>query len=184
MDLMYKIQITIFSILMMGASSLYAGNQGVSAYYGIGLGAMLTKDMAPDMDVAPTGNIVIGIEEDGWAVEYAAFKTTETGTDDPALDYTISGNQTSLSYRTVESGSHYYKIRYGNSEVDVEFKDNVLSPIESSGQVWGLALGMRLARDERLEIEYGVYVPDEDTLNNTHILMFNYLFGGPSSGRR
>ncbi len=182
MDLMYKIQITIFSILMMATSSLYAGNQGVSAYYGIGLGGASVTDST--LDVAPTGNIFIGIEEDGWAVEYAAFKSTEAGSDDPAVDYTISGNQTSLSYRTVEGGGLYYKMRYGNSEVDVEFKDDVLPLIESSGQVWGLAVGMRLARDERLEIEYGVYVPDEDTLNNTHLLMFNYLFGGPSSGRR
>ena len=56
--------------------------------------------------------------------------------------------------------------------------------VVTSGKIWGLAVGMRMARDERLEIEYGVYIPDEDTLNNTHMLMFNYLFGGASGGRR
>ena len=93
MNLMHKIQIAIFSILMMGASSLYAGNQGVSGYFGLGLGASLIKDTLPSVDPAPTGGIVAGIEEDGWAVEYGAFKSTETGTDDPRLDYKISGSQ-------------------------------------------------------------------------------------------
>lgn len=180
MNLMHKIQIIIFSILMMGASSLYAGNQGVSGYVGLGLGASSVTDS--DLDVAPTGGFVVGIEEDGWAVEYGAFKSTETGTDDSTIDYTISGSQTSLSYRTVEHGSLYYKIRYGSSDVDIELSDNSLA--ETSGKIWGLAIGMRMAQDERLEIEYGVYVPDEDNLNNTHMLMFTYLFGGPTSSRR
>lgn len=179
---MHKIQIAIFSILMMGVSTLYAGNQGVSGYFGLGLGASMIKDTVPSVDTAPTGAIVIGIEEDGWGVEYWVFKTTETGTDDPALDYKVSGNQTSLAYRTVESGGLYYKVRYGSSDVDVDFSDN--TTLVTSGKIWGLAVGMRLARDERLEIEYGVYIPDEDTLNNTHMLMFNYLFGGPSGGGR
>lgn len=182
MNLMYKIQIIIFSILMLSVGSLYAGNQGVSAYYGIGLGGSLIKDTVPSMDVAPTGGIVAGIEEDGWAIEYGLFKSTETGTDDPAIDYTLSGVQTSLSYRTVERGSVYYKIRYGSSDVDLEVSNSVTT--ELSGNIWGLAMGFRMARDERLEIEYGVFVPSDDTVNNTHMLMFNYLFGGPSSGGR
>ncbi|MCW8957188.1 MAG: hypothetical protein OQL09_09920, partial [Gammaproteobacteria bacterium] len=123
-------------------------------------------------------------EEDGWAVEYGVFQSTETGSDDPTIDYTFSGSHTSLSYRTIESGGLYYKIRYGNSDVEVEYGNNILPLIESSGKVWGLAMGMRLARDERLEIEYGVYMPSEDSFNNTHMLMFNYLFGGPTSNRR
>lgn len=182
MNLLNKIQIVIFTVLMASSAALFAGNQGVSAFYGIGLGGASVTDST--LDVAPTGGIVIGIEEDGWAVEYAAFKSIETGSDDPAVDYTISGNQTSLSYRTVDNGGLYYKLRYGNSDVDVEFAGNVLAKVESSGKVWGVALGMRLARDERLEIEYGVFMPDEDTFNNTHMLMINYLFGGPTSGRR
>ncbi|MFW2374407.1 MAG: hypothetical protein ACN4GM_14875 [Gammaproteobacteria bacterium] len=166
----------------MSTSSLYAGNQGVSGYFGFGLGGSSTDDSG--LDVAATGSIVAGIEEDGWAVEYGAFISAETGSDDPAVDYTLSGSQLSLSYRTVESGGHYYKVRYGTSDVDVEYKNDVLSPIESSGNIWGLAIGFRMGRAERLEIEYGIYLPDEATFNNTHMLMFSYLWGGPSSGRR
>jgi len=181
-NLMRKIQITIFSILMLGASSLYAGNQGVSGYFGLGLGGGAIDDST--LDPAFMGSIVAGIEEDGWAVEYAAFTSTETGSDDPAVDYTLSGSQLSLAYRTIENDGLYYKFRYGNSDVDLEFKNSVLPDVESSGNIWGLAIGFRMARDERLEIEYGVYVPDEDAFNNTQMLMFSYLWGGPNSGRR
>ncbi|MCW8957284.1 MAG: hypothetical protein OQL09_10410, partial [Gammaproteobacteria bacterium] len=65
---MHKIQITIFTVLMMGASTLYAGNQGVSAYFGLGLGAVSVTDST--LDIAPTAGFVAGVEEDGWAVEY------------------------------------------------------------------------------------------------------------------
>lgn len=180
MNLMHKIQITIFTVLMMAASTLHAGNQGVSAYFGLGLGGSQVTDT--DLDIAPTLGFLAGIEEDGWAVEYGVFQSSDTGIDGVTEEFSISGTQTSLSYRTVESGSLYYKVRYGSSDMDVEFTTD--PTVTTSGKIWGLALGMRLARDERLEIEYGVYIPSDDTLNNTHMLMFNYLFGGPGSGRR
>lgn len=173
MSLKNKFQPVIFSILMVVSSLAFAGKEGVSMYYGLGLGAASVTDSG--LDPAAAAELILGIEEDGWAVEYTVFRSAETGTDISTIDYTVSGTQTVLAYRTVESGGMYYKIKYGNADADIDFSDTTATVV-TDGNVYGLGMGMRMGRDERLELEYNLYSSDD--MNDVHMLVLRYMFGG------
>ncbi|MCW8853296.1 MAG: hypothetical protein OQK76_08870 [Gammaproteobacteria bacterium] len=177
MKLKQTIQIVLSMLLVAASTTSFAGRQGINFLYGIGGGGIYADSSNPaiDYDVAPSGNIFIGFEEDGWAIEYASFKSIESGTSVAGLDYSVSGTQTSLAYRTVESGRTYFKIKYGNADLDYSYSNNLEALTD--GKIYGVGMGWRLKRDERLELDYGFYSGSQGA-DDVHMLMVNYMFGG------
>lgn len=165
--------------LVMSASS-YAGRQGVSAYYGVGLG-LISPDYktsatvnGPD-DATMQGAIVAGVEEDGWALEAVAFSGLEAGTNS-SVDYTMSGLDIGLAYRTIEKNSKYYKLKFSKSDVDIDFTQG-LSTAETEGNTYSIGMGFRMDRQERMEINYNLFKPDEGS-DTAHMINVSYLWGG------
>ena len=179
MKLKQTSQFALFMLLISASAVSFAGREGVSFFYGVGVSAAYIDQSAPlnEYDAAAGGEFVIGFEEDGWAIEYSGFKTIETGTSTTNLDYQLTGNSTSLSYRTIESGGNYYKFKYGNADVDVDLSNNSSATV--SGNVYGLAMGFRLEQEKRMEIEYSLFSADSaSSFADTHMLTLRYLFGG------
>jgi hypothetical protein len=179
------------------AGPVHAGKEGVSFFYGAGIGAMnIDEDAASDYkpDVAPTGALFLGIEEDGWAFEYLGLQTTETGTNDNETDYKVSGSVVSLSYRTVEKNGSYYKIGFGKADTDVDLiENNVTTTGNTDGNVYILGWGMRMKQGDRIELDYSYYDPGpikvtdaiELTLaSKVHMLSLRYMFGGSAPSER
>lgn len=173
-------QFALFMLLISASAVSLAGRQGVSFFYGVGVGAAYIDQSAPalEFDAAGGGEFIIGFEEDGWAVEYSGFKTIETGTSITNLDYQLTGSSTSLSYRTVESGGNYYKFKYGSTDIDVDWS-TALTTDTVNGNVYGFAMGFRLEKEKRMEIEYNLFSSDSASgFADTHMLTLRYLFGG------
>ncbi|MDH5472134.1 MAG: hypothetical protein OEY61_04700 [Gammaproteobacteria bacterium] len=173
-------QLILFALLISASAVSFAGRQGVSFFYGIGLGAAYIDESAPalEFDAAASGEFTVGLEEDGWAVEYSGYQTIETGTSLSTLDYKLKGSSASLSYRTVESGGNYYKIKYGNADTDVSWS-NGATTTKVNGNVYGLAMGFRLEKEKRMEIEYDFFSADSASgFADTHMVTLRYLFGG------
>lgn len=178
MKLKQTSQFILFTLLMSVSALSLAGRQGVSFFYGIGVGAAYI-DESSAYDVTAAGEFLLGFEEDGWAFEYVGFQTLEAGTSVANLDYKLKGGATSLAYRTVESGGTYYKIKYGNLDSDVSWSNG--SPSNSlDGNVYSLGMGFRLEKEKRMEIEYSFFSADSssDINSDTHMLTLHYLFGG------
>jgi hypothetical protein len=184
-------------------SEAQAGNQGVSLYYGASLGAMMVEEKTDlfDPDPAATGTVFIGLEEDGWALEYQGLRTAETATYYSDVDYEVAGSIVSLGYRTIEKNRQYYKLTFGKADTDVDvnlrgatavfYNANALSA-SLDGNVYTLGWGMRLRSGERVELDYSYYDPRADAdasdeiqnLSKVHILSLRYMFGGSPSPER
>ena len=180
MKLKQTSQFALFMLLITASAVSFAGQQGVSFFYGFGVGASYIDSSSPalEFDAAAGGEFIAGFEEDGWAIEYIGFKTIESGTSTTNLDYQLSGSSTSLSYRTVESGGNYYKFKYGNADIDVDWSTAVTTN-SVSGNVYGLAMGFRLEQEKRMEVEYSLFSADSASgFADTHMLTLRYLFGG------
>lgn len=179
-----KFQILAMAALMGCASVASAGKQGISFYAGLGLGAAAPQqDVTIEYDPAVTGSIFLGMEEDGWALEYTGLGSVETGTSVNGLDYSLAGGITSLGYRTLESRSGmYFLLSFGVAKIDVDYSDN--SETDSTeGNVYTLGMGMRMGRTERLELNYSLYASSgvdatDDDLDDTHMLTLRYIWGG------
>ena len=176
-----NILVLLACFLMTATSVAQAGRQGVSFYYGLGLSAVSVQDDAVstigvnEIDPFASGELVLGFEEDGWAFEYSGMRGMESGTDAAAIDASASGSQTTLSYRTLESGTTYYKFKAGKMDLDFDYSGNTTS-LSSSGTVFGVGMGWRMGLEERLELEYNLYsTSDVDT---THLITLRYLWGG------
>ncbi len=174
MSLKNRYKLFIFSALAFSATSAFAGNQGIHMYYGAGLGgANIDLDSGPSQSSGLIQGFA-GIEEDGWALEVKALKFYKAG------EAYESGQSTTLNYRTVEQGGKYLKFKYGS--LDFNFDGD-----ETDGNVYGLGMGFRLQKDQRLELEYS-YTDQEDngvvtTSTKYHMLTLNYIFGGaPGDG--
>jgi len=116
MKLKQTLLFTASSLLILASASSQAGRQGIDFYYGLGLGAA----QPADVDVSAIGEIILGIEEDGWAIEGIAYSGLEAGTDVTNFDYSLSGTEIGLAYRTIEKNNRYYKIKYSRAEMDFE----------------------------------------------------------------
>ncbi|HEY9051308.1 MAG TPA: outer membrane beta-barrel protein [Gammaproteobacteria bacterium] len=172
-----KFRITLVCTVLSVSTQALAANEGVSFYYGGGLGFAKIQDSG--FDEGLIANASVGFEEKGWAIEYSAFTSTDiTNTVDFSFQTTLSGSITSLSYRTVEKKGKYYKIKYGQMDMDFRYSDN--SPKDKTdGNMYGVAMGWRIKKDERLELEFDAY-DSNDFSNKTYMLSMNYLFGGSS----
>lgn len=163
------------SAMLLSANS-YAGRQGINYYYGVGLGAAAPADS----DVTATGNLMIGLEEDGWSLEIIGFGSIESGTDITTLDYSISGTDIGLAYRSIEKNGRYYKIKFSNTDLDIDFKNTVLNTtttVETSGNSYTFGMAWRTSRENRVELDY-TYHNNDDLSDPVHMVTLSYLWGG------
>jgi len=162
--------ITTFLVFMSANSQ--AGRQGINFYYGLGLGVF---DI-PFTDIGAMGDIMVGIEEDGWALEAIGYASAETGGDDPTVDTSISGTQIGLAYRTIEENGTWYKFKVSSTDMTFDDSDTAVDE-ESSGNTYSIGWGIRMNREARLEIEYSYY-DSSDLIDPVHLATVRYFWGG------
>lgn len=175
-NLKLKIKAAIFSILMATTSVTTAGT-GIDFLYGVGIGAFSSDEQSKvaELDASAAGEFIFGFEEDGFAFEITAMRGAEAGTAVSTRDYTATASSTALSYRTIEDNNQYYKFKFGKMSVDLDFSDTTATA-ETEGNIFGVGWGMRMNNNERLEVEYMFYSSSD--IDNTHLVVLRYLFGG------
>lgn len=182
MKLKQTLLFTASSLLILASASSQAGRQGIDFYYGLGLGAA----QPADVDVSATGEIILGIEEDGWAIEGIAYSGLDSGTDVTNFDYSLSGTELGLAYRTIEKHNRYYKIKFSQADMDFETINtvtNASSTANTSGNSYTVGMGFRMDREERLELDY-TYHNNDNFSDPVHFINLRYLWGGsPYQGR-
>ncbi|MFW2374114.1 MAG: hypothetical protein ACN4GM_13400, partial [Gammaproteobacteria bacterium] len=176
MDIKGVYKSIFISALALISTSAFSGNQGISLYYGAGLGgAKVDYDFTDSSENIGLIQGLVGIEEDGWSLEFTGHKYIKSG------ESWGNSTSTAVGYRTVEQGGVYFKFKYGS----LTTKDDDGS---SDGSVFGMGIGFRTERDRRLEIEYAFTDQEVDDVgfsSNTklHMLTLSYLFAGaPYSG--
>jgi len=167
MKLKQNLLLTITTLLLIMSANSHAGREGVSFYYGVALGAVAPEDY----DVVPTGNFMLGFEEDGWALEGIVFGSTEAESNVANVDYSINGSDIGIAYRTIEENNNWFKFKV--SRVKMTFDATVET--EESDTAFTLGWGMRPGLDSRFEIDYSYYSPEDTTI---HMLNFRYFWGG------
>lgn len=178
MKLKHSLLLTASSLFIFLSANSHAGREGVNSYYGLGLGAASLKGVDP----AATGEVILGIEEDGWALEGIAFAGTEAATDDPETDVSISGKEIGLAFRSIEKNDRYYKFKVSKTDLDIEDKETVAAVTTTTtaatqGKSYTIGMGFRMDRDARLEVDYTLH--NNDTLPDAvHFLTVRYLWGG------
>jgi len=178
MKLKHSWLLTASTLVVFLSANSHAGREGVNAYYGLGAGAASIKNVDP----APTGQIVIGIEEDGWALEAIGFSSTEVGSDDPETDISISGTDIGLAYRTIEKNERYYKFKFSKIDLDLEAKETIASvttttTTATTGNAYTIGMGFRTSRENRVEVDY-TFHNNDDISDSVHFLTLKYLWGG------
>jgi len=176
MKLKRNLLLASMALLSLTSISSHAGRQGVNFYYGLGIGAILPANS----DVTAAGNILFGIEEDGWAFEAIGYASIETGTDDPDVDYSVSGAQYGLAYRTIERNKQWYKFKVSRTDMAFDLKGN-LSPapndFDTDGTSYTIGWGMRMDHDARFEVDYDYY-DSSDPDGAAHFITARYFWGG------
>ncbi len=172
--------ITAFAILLSANS--HAGRQGINFYYGLGLGLMVPGDVnstVTGLAATANGEVIFGIEEDGWAIEGIAFNGFEAGSDIKNRDYTPSGSNVGLVYRTIEKKGTFFKYKISSTKMDFDYSDSTKSS-STSGNTYSFGYGWRMARDERMEVEYSFYKSGNSTelKDPVHMLTAKYFWGG------
>ena len=162
--------ITTFLVFMSASS--HAGRQGISFYYGLGLGVV----DQPFTDIGAMGDIMLGIEEDGWALEVIGYASADAGTNDPTVDSAVSGRQIGLAYRTIEENGSWYKLKVSGTEMNFDESDDPIDE-KSSGNTYSIGWGLRMNREARLEIEYSYY-DSKDIIDPVHMATVRYFWGG------
>ncbi len=149
-----------------------AGRQGISFYYGLGLGVVAPANS----DIGGTGSIMFGVEEDGWALELVGYGSVEAGTDDSTVDYSISGNHIGLAYRTIENNGSWYKFKISGTDMNFDLS-NTSTDLETNGNSYTIGWGMRTNREARLEVDY-TYYDSDDLTDPVHMATIHYFWGG------
>ena len=165
-----------FFVMLLMSAGVQAGNQGISFLYGVGVAGVSSDEKAIEHDATGAGEIFVGIEEDGWSLTYSGFKTLEAGTNRANIDYSATLTQTALSYRTIERNNIYYKLSAGQMTANIDYTGAAIPLLKTTGNFMGLGMGLRMDREERMELEYSVYSSDE--VDTTHMLTLRYIFGG------
>lgn len=186
MTLKNKFQLVAMATLLSFAGTALAGKQGISFYGGLALAGVASQQKTPqEFDPAPAGGAFIGIEEDGWSLEYYGIRTLKTGTSAANVEYTGTGNITSLGYRTLETrGGLYFLLSLGIGSMDVEYTP-ATTINHTDGKVYTLGVGMRLDKTERLELNYSLYssnpvdeLAGDTSIDNVHLVSLRYIWGG------
>lgn len=176
MKLKQYLLITASTLMLVMSASSQAGRQGISYYYGLGLGAAAPANA----DVSATGEILLGIEEDGWAFEGIAYSGIDAGTDATSIDYNVSGTELGLAYRTIEKNDRYFKIKFSRADLDLETINTTTDAsftTATSGNSYTLGIGFRMDREERLELDY-TYNNNDDLDDPIHFINLRYIWGG------
>jgi len=189
MKIQYRLLFTM--ILVMASTQSQAGRQGIHFLYGGGLSIIVpqVRSSIVSHDPAAAAEIMVGIEEDGWAAEFSGMRSLDAGTAASGIDYNMTVSQASLSYRTVEKNNRYYKYKYGKMDQDFDFVSTTggalagNTTIQTSGSVYSFAVGFRRAQTERWEVEYSYYSKNKENsgspyLSGAHMITLRYLFGG------
>jgi len=180
MKLKQNLLIIITTFLIFMSASSQAGRQGVSFYYGLGQTTGLADNT--DFDLSIMGDVMFGIEEDGWALEASAFGGLDSTSGDGVQDYSASGTNFSLVYRTSGSSS-WFKYKISITEMDLKYS---VSPTnKTDGLTYTIGWGFRTSRTARLEIDYNYYSIGNQDLQPTnleidamHMIRFSYFWGG------
>lgn len=172
MKLKQQLLLVITTFLIFMSVNSQAGRQGINFYYGLGLGAVLP----PFSDVTGTGDIMLGIEEDGWSLEGIAYASLEAGTDDPATDYSVSGSHIGLAYRTIEKNNSWFKIKVSATKMTFDYSNDPVDD-KSDGISYSVGWGIRMSREARMELEYSYYDSDQSK-DAVHIATLRYFWGG------
>ena len=162
----------ITTFLMLLSVNSQAGRQGLSFYYGLGLGIASPTDV----DATATGDLMFGVEEDGWSLEAIGFGSTEAGTKDSSVDYAINGKHVGIAYRTIENNRNWFKIKVSSTDMNVDYSDTSVD-FETSGRSYSFGWGLRMAREARAEIEY-TYYDSDDISDPVHMATIRYFWGG------
>ncbi len=160
------------AIALLVSANSHAGRQGINFYYGAGTGIGFLKTIDP----LPTGEIMFGVEEDGWALEAIGFSSIEMGTDDSAVNASINGSHLGIAYRTIERHRMWFKIKVSNTRLKIDYTD-ISDSGSSSGTGYAIGIGMRMSREARLEIDYNFY-DNSDILDPLHMISAHYFWGG------
>jgi len=189
MKIQYRL---LFAMLLtMASTQSHAGRQGIHFLYGGGVSVVIPQVRANIVshDPAAAAEIMVGIEEDGWAAEFSGMRSLDAGTAASDIDYNMTISQASLSYRTVERNNRYYKYKYGKMDQNVDVVSTTgatlagATAIQTSGNVYSFAVGFRRAQTERWEVEYSYYSQNKEDspssyLSGAHMITVRYLFGG------
>ena len=182
MNFKRKIKVSVFTLLMLSTSAAMAG-KGIDLLYGVGIAGFASQDDTniTETDATVAGEFLIGFEEDGFALEFGVANSMESGTTVTNRDYQASIQHSTLAYRTIEKNKKYYKIKFGTMDVDWDYSDATTMD-STSGNVFGIGMGKRTAKDTRMELEYMFYSSSD--VDNTHMIVFRYIFDGtpPSTG--
>ena len=169
------------SAMLLSANS-YAGRQGFNFFYGIGGGIVAPQSEGLDEDPVAAVSAIIGVEEDGWSLEFTGFQTTE-GSESSFYDYSLNGSDIGISYRSIEKNGKYHKFKISNAKIDyesVETATNVTDTVEDiRGRSYTFGLGWRVSRENRVEVDYTYHiVKDSDFDDVVHFVNISYLWGG------
>ena len=185
MNLKNNILLVVMACLLSFSGLAMAGKQGISFYGGLGLLAVQpNKVNTTEYDLGAGGGVFIGIEEDGWALEYHGFATLDAATNSPNTEYAVEGGAASLGYRTLETRSGiYFLLSVGKVDGDVTTSTTGLPDTlrTYSGNIGTIGLGMRMDKTERMELDYSLIRLTSDGVAgsfNTHMLSLRYIWGG------
>jgi len=174
MKLKHSLLLTASTLLIFLSANSHAGREGVNAYYGLGLAATSITDVDP----APTGQLIIGVEEDGWALEAIGYASTEVATEFSSVDASISGTEIGLAFRTIEKNERYYKFKYSMTDLDIDYISTVSTlTLETAGTSYTVGMGFRTSRVNRVEVDYTFHNSD-DLSDAVHFISLKYLWGG------
>jgi len=181
---------TATSALILFSTNSLAGREGISLYYGLGAGAAAPQDMSVPADLTgllganiefdPTANIelILGVEEDGWAFEAIASQSADVGTSLNGMDYNLQAVELGIGYRTIERNDRYYKFKYSQTDADFEFSGGgTTATAETEGNSFTVGMGFRMERDERMEVDF-TYHDNDDTQEAIYFINMRYLWGG------
>lgn len=190
MKLKHYLLTTATSALILLSSNSFAGREGVSLYYGLGAGVAAPQDIPVPADLVgllganiefdPTANVelVLGIEEDGWALEAIANQSADVGTSLNGVDYNLQAVELGIAYRTIERNDRYYKFKYSKTDMDFEFDSSGTSATaETEGNSFTVGMGFRMERDQRMEVDF-TYHDNDDTKEAIYFINMRYLWGG------
>ena len=178
MKLKHSLLLTASALFVLASANSHAGRTGVNMYYGLGLGAVSIKDT----DAAANGEVILGIEEDGWALEGIAFASTEAGTTISTVDTSVSGKEIGLAYRTIEKNERHFKFKFSKTDLDIDTKVTVgtataTTTTATQGKSYTVGMGFRMDRESRLEVDY-TYHNNDVVTDPVHFLTLRYLWGG------
>jgi len=174
MKLKHSLLLTASTLFVFLSANSHAGREGVNAYYGLGLAATSITDVDP----APTGQIIIGVEEDGWALEAIGYGSTEVGTDASSVDVSVSGTDIGLAFRTIEKNERYYKFKYSMTDLDIDtITTGGTTTNATTGNSYTFGMGFRTSRENRVELDYS-YHKSDDLSDAVHFISLKYLWGG------